>query len=50
MNGLATAPSQLLAPDAGTDFLLLSVQSARLILLKLDLRPIYSAFLTRAVS
>jgi len=39
-------PSQLLAPDAGTDFLLLCVQPARLILLKLDLRPICSAMHT----
>src|SRR6218665_3911047 len=47
---MKTAPSQLLAPDPGTDFLLLCVRPARLILLKLDLRPIYSALLTRAVS
>jgi len=45
-----TVPSQLLGPGAGTDFLLLCVRPARLILLKLDLRPIYSAMLTRAVS
>src|SRR6218665_3035680 len=41
--GLVTAPSQLLAPDAGTSFLLLCVQPIQSILLKLDLRPTCSA-------
>jgi len=38
-----TAPSQLLAPDAGTNFLLLCVQPTKSIHLKLDLRPTCSA-------
>src|SRR6218665_1223748 len=43
MKTLVTAPSQLLAPDAGTNFLLLCVQPIQSIHLKLDLRPTYSA-------
>src|SRR6218665_1627090 len=43
--GLVTEPSQLLAPDAGTSFLLLCVQPIRSILLKLDLKPTCSATL-----